>query len=122
MSELAKEIIDAGERIASDLMNALVSKTMGHLGGHIVKPVSEYDHSDLIQKYLDEKISSVEAMYMAMKRAESGIVGDRVFSDKVCAYCCATQEKCKACNLEFPDSFAGRLLISVSKEEKPKAL
>lgn len=39
---------------------------------------------------------------------------DIIFSRKVCAYCCATQEQCKKCNLEIPSSFTGRKLIHVA--------
>lgn len=67
---LQKEIIKAGEQIASDLMSAQVSKNMGNMGGHIVKDISEYNNSDLIQKYIDGEIVSVEAIYIAMKRVE----------------------------------------------------
>jgi len=67
---LQKEVIEAGEKIASDLMDAQVSKHMGSMGDHIIKDVSKYDNSDLIQKYLDGEIVSVEAIYIAMKRME----------------------------------------------------
>ena len=67
---LHKKVIEAGEKIASDLMDAQVSKNMGTMGGHVVKNVSDYDNSDLIQKYLDGEIVSVEAIYIAMKRVE----------------------------------------------------
>ena len=67
---LQKEVIEAGEKIASDLIDAQVSKNMGSMGGHVIKDVSEYDNSDLIQKYLDNEIVSVEAIYIAMKRVE----------------------------------------------------
>ena len=67
---LQKEVIEAGEKIASDLMDAQVSKNMGNMGGHIIKDISKYDNSDLIQKYIDDEIVSVEAIYTAMKRVE----------------------------------------------------
>ena len=67
---LQKEVIEAGQRIASDLIDAQLSKSIGSVGGRIIKDISEYDNSDLIQKYLDDEIVSVEAIYIAMKRAE----------------------------------------------------
>lgn len=67
---LQKEVIEAGEKIASDLFDAQVSKNMGNMGDNIIKDASEYENSDLIQMYLDKKICSVEAIYIAMKRVE----------------------------------------------------
>jgi len=64
-----KEMIEAGEQMASDLMDAKITKSMGNLGGHVIKKVEEYNNSDLIQKYLDYEISSVELIYVAMERA-----------------------------------------------------
>jgi hypothetical protein len=62
---LQKEVIEAGKKIASDLYDASISKS---LGDHV--DVSEYDNSDLIQKYLNDEIDSVEAIYIVMKRVE----------------------------------------------------
>ena len=67
---LQKEVIEAGQKIASDIMDAQVSKSMGSMGGHVIKDILEYNNSDLIQKYLDNEIVSVEAIYIAMKRVE----------------------------------------------------
>jgi len=67
---LQKEMIESGKQIASDLFDAQISKDMGSMGGHIIKDISKYDNSDLIQKYIDGEIVSVEAIYIAMKRAE----------------------------------------------------
>jgi len=74
---LQQEIVDAGSKIASDLCDARVSKEMGDMGGHIIKDVSDYDNSDLVQKYLDNEIVSVEAIYLAMKRAEESCLLER---------------------------------------------
>lgn len=71
---LHKDIVEVGNRIASDLYDAAISKSMGAMGGHVIKPISEYDNSDLIQEYVDDKICSVEAIYIAMKRAEEKIL------------------------------------------------
>ena len=54
---------DVGVRFTSALYDASVSKA---LGGDM--DFSEAPHPDLIQDYLDEKIDSVTAMYMAMER------------------------------------------------------
>lgn len=70
---LQQEVINAGQQIASDLIDANITKSMGNMGGHIIKPISEYNNADLIQKYLDDEIVSVEAIYTAMKRAEEKI-------------------------------------------------
>ena len=67
---LQKEMIEAGEQIASDLMDAQISKCMGIMGGHTIKNISEYSNSDLIKKCLDNEMASVEATYIAMKRVE----------------------------------------------------
>jgi len=68
---LQKEVIEVGQRIASDLIDAQLSKSMGSVSGRIIEDISEYDNSDLIQKYLDDEIVSVEAIYIAMKRVEA---------------------------------------------------
>ena len=60
---LQKEMIEAGEQMASDLMDAQMSQCMGTMGGHIIKNISEYSNSDLIQKCLDNEMVSVEATY-----------------------------------------------------------
>lgn len=52
---LHKDVVKAGEQIASDLIDAQVSKAMGTMGGHDVKDISEYPNSDLIQKYWTRK-------------------------------------------------------------------
>lgn len=67
---LQKEMIEAGEKFSSDLMDAQMSQCMGTMGGHTIKNISEYNNSDLIQKCLDNEMVSVEATYIAMRRAE----------------------------------------------------
>lgn len=66
---LPVKAVAAGTQMASDLMDAQISKAMGTLGGHTVKEISTYDNADLIQKYLDQDIISVEAIFIAMQRA-----------------------------------------------------
>jgi hypothetical protein len=71
---LQKEVIEAGEQIASDLMDVQISKDMGSMG-HIIRDISKYNNSDLVQKYIDGKIVSVEAtIYIAMKRKEDSLI------------------------------------------------
>lgn len=80
---LQKEVIEAGKKMASDLFDAQISKDMGTSGGHVVKDMSEYDNGDLIQKYLDGKIVSVEAIYTAMKRVEEKFKSTNNRSDEI---------------------------------------
>ena len=64
-------MIEAGQQIASDLMDASVCWHMNGLGksrswkDYISRDLA---NKDLIQKYVDQKISSVEAIYIAMDR------------------------------------------------------
>lgn len=85
---LQKEVIEAGEQIASDLMDAQITKSMDTMGGHVVKKISEYNNSDLVQKYLDNEIVSVEAIYVAMQRA------DKNGSSHDCTRVCTNTQKC----------------------------
>ena len=82
---LQKEVIETGEKIASDLIDANVSKNMGNMGGHIIKDISKYDNSDLIQKYIDGEIVSVEAIYTAMKRVEENGSSHNSAMDEIAA-------------------------------------
>lgn len=89
MKHLPKDVVEAGERIASDLLDVAIAKSMNGLGGcqskdtqdyqdsDLIqayldecqsKDIQDYEDSDLIQAYLDEEISSVEAIYVAMRR------------------------------------------------------
>lgn len=68
MKHLPKDVVEAGERIASDLWDVAIAKSMNGLGGCRAKNIQDYEDSDLIQAYLDEEISSVEAIYVAMRR------------------------------------------------------
>lgn len=59
--------------IASNLYDASISKAMGGLGG--CKTLDEWmdeevPNRDIILLYLEEKIDSVTAIYMAMERAK----------------------------------------------------
>jgi hypothetical protein len=68
---MTKKMIEAGQKMASDLMDAMVSKCMGNMGGHIIKEIENYKNSDLIKKYINNEISSVEAIYISMVRAKN---------------------------------------------------
>lgn len=61
----------AGENIASNLLDASIENSMGGLGGCRHLDLSNYrSNQDLIKKYIDEDITSVEAIYIAMERAK----------------------------------------------------
>jgi len=60
----------AGLEMASNLVDALISDSLGTMGGHKIVPVSSYNNSDLVLKALDKEIDSVQAMYLAMRRAD----------------------------------------------------
>lgn len=74
MDRPTKEMIAAGEQIASDLIDAHIAKAFGKMGHDNRPPISSYANSDLIQEYVDDKISSVEAIYIAMERANPLVV------------------------------------------------
>ena len=68
---VTEEMRLAGENIANALICASVSKSMGGLGG---SKTWEYPNNfndenlDLILQYLDNKIDSVTAIFIAMQR------------------------------------------------------
>ena len=73
MNPLPEAMRLAGEKIASTLMDAQISKCMNGLGGS--KTWEEWidediENKDLIVAYLEEKIVSVEAIFLAMQRAQ----------------------------------------------------
>jgi hypothetical protein len=65
---VTKEMIDAGEKMASDCMDATLQQSFQGLGGSEVLDVSTFDNPDLVEKYLKGDITSVEAMYISMER------------------------------------------------------
>ena len=72
-TEVTEAMAAAGRQIASDLLSASVSKSMGGLGGS--KTWEEWANSDvknrdIILAYLEEDIDSVTAIYKAMQRAQ----------------------------------------------------
>jgi hypothetical protein len=70
-----ERIIEAGQKIASYLVDFSIEKCMGNLGNSCID-INDvtYEHYDLIQLYLDEKITSVEAIYTAMQRTENKMI------------------------------------------------
>lgn len=73
IESVTKSMIDAGEKMASDLMNAQVSTYMDGLGGSKTWDewlAADVSNRDLILAYLNEEIVSVTAIYIAMHRAK----------------------------------------------------
>lgn len=70
---VTEQMKKAGKNLASNLYDASISKAMGGLGG--CKTLDEWldeevPNRDIILLYLEEKIDSVTAIYMAMERAK----------------------------------------------------
>jgi hypothetical protein len=69
---VTSEMVEAGSKMASDLMNAKVCHEMGEMGG--AKSWEEFKSGykgknlDLIKMYIDGEIESVMAIYLAMSR------------------------------------------------------
>ena len=72
---VTEKMKEAGSQIASDLINASISKAMGGLGG--AKDWKEFknnykgENMDLIKKYVGNEINSVTAIYIAMRRTSN---------------------------------------------------
>jgi hypothetical protein len=64
----------AGEEVASCLMNATIAKSMGGLGGCRRYDIDDYpeEFREIITAYVEQKIVSVEAIYLAMEKAKKG--------------------------------------------------
>lgn len=73
---VTEEMVKAGDAMASDLMDGIMRKSFGTLGGGVeLKEWLERPdlvNKDIIQDYLDERIVSVTAIYLAMERARHG--------------------------------------------------
>jgi hypothetical protein len=68
---VTQEMIDAGDKVASDLITAYAVKSLnGRGGGPTINEWIDKDipNKDLIQQYLDKTIDSVTAIYLAMHR------------------------------------------------------
>ena len=69
---VTNKMVEAGNVMASDLANWSISKALGGLGDStLYEELSKRDvvNKDLVIAYLDKKIDSVTAMYIAMERA-----------------------------------------------------
>ncbi len=72
MTQVTKEMVEAGMDIASLLVSAKVAKCMNGLGGSQTYAEwfeVEMKNKDLAISYLNDEICSVEAIYIAMRRA-----------------------------------------------------
>ena len=70
---ITKEMISAGQQMADDLITANIGHCMNGLGGS--KTIEEFintevNNKDLCLDYINNKIVSVEAIYIAMERAK----------------------------------------------------
>lgn len=71
--KLPENVVKAGENMASMLMDAQVSKCMDGLGGSKTWEEwlgEDFENKDLVVRYLNEEINSIEAIYLAMQRAQ----------------------------------------------------
>ena len=76
MSEVTYRMVDAGSRMASDLITAQVSRSMGGIGGAPAWrewSAAKAPNRDLAVRYADGQIQAVEAIYLAMERARVGL-------------------------------------------------
>ena len=69
---ITKEMISAGQQMAEDLITANIVYSMDGLGGS--KTIKEFinteiNNKDLCLDYINDRIVSVEAIYIAMERA-----------------------------------------------------
>lgn len=70
--DVTLEMSEAGRRVASDCVNAQVTRNMNGLGGsmtweHWLR--CEHQNKDLLVAYAEGRIDSVTAIYLAMERA-----------------------------------------------------
>lgn len=73
--EVTPEMVKAGSDIASVLLDASIAKCMNGLGGS--KTWEEFvegdvRNQDIVIDYLEDRIESVTAIYLAMERARGG--------------------------------------------------
>jgi len=74
--DITTEMIQAGDQISSDMMSASVSKNMGGLGGS--KTWKEFykskpDNLDLLERYANDELTSVECIFIAMCRVSQNL-------------------------------------------------
>ena len=76
MNGVTHQMVAAGSRMASDLITAQVSRSMGGIGG---APewrewsAAKAPNRDLAVQYAEGQIQAVEAVYFAMERARVGL-------------------------------------------------
>lgn len=70
---LPAHVRQAGEDIASDLFNATIAKSMADLGGGTAKLPTNPDNQDLIDAHVANRLTSVEAIFIAMTRAAAEV-------------------------------------------------
>lgn len=68
---LPAHVRQAGEDIAADLFNASIVKATGNLGGATAQPATDPRNQDIVDAYLAESLTSVEAIFIAMSRASA---------------------------------------------------
>lgn len=76
MKKVTEEMKEAGNKIASELMDASISKSVGGLGGSRTwedykNANKEIENFDLISAYINKEIDSVTAIYLAMDRCDA---------------------------------------------------
>lgn len=75
MTTVTEEMRNAGSEIASNIINATVAKNMNGLGGSCtwgdwLDKYGDVPNLDLILDYVETRIDSVTAIYLAMERAK----------------------------------------------------
>ena len=76
MNEVTYRMVDAGSRMASDLITAQVSRNMGGVGGSPAWrewSAAKVPNRGLAVQYAEGQIQAVEAIYLAMERARVGL-------------------------------------------------
>jgi len=71
--QVTDEMIEAGQYMASILIDARIAKDMGGLGGSQTWEEwlgAEVQNKDIVVSYLNEEIGSETAIYLAMCRAK----------------------------------------------------
>lgn len=72
-----EQAVKVGQTFMSCLYDASIRKSLGGLGGCQEFDLNEFpaEFHDLILAYINEELCSVEAVFIAMRRAEAEVVG-----------------------------------------------
>jgi hypothetical protein len=64
--------IDAGNKISEELIDASIEKSLSgsKLGGTKEYNKENFKYSDIVDRYVNNEIDSITAIWIAMKRAE----------------------------------------------------